>query len=204
MNVHAKSELINKIPSDLTRCRDLIETACKLSDAVRKAGEEVNQNPHLSAEGKAAALRRHVLGDGRWGLVPQFKQIKETAAQSRAETQSAKAAMRPTPLDKSDVVGAILDGEQRSFLRSLPDGERAGLALSDPSFALAVLRAPAALSKLSPDVIEHVLDAQLKRQYGDRVDALQAQEDVDATVDAALKVVEAEIKRDGGLSDDDF
>lgn len=88
----------------------------------------------------------------------------------------------------TDPVQAILDGEMRAYLRSLPHAERGSLVREDVRFAAAVARAPAALSGAS-----EALHGQARTAYLRQVAAedFEAHEDLKAAVEAARESLAA-------------
>lgn len=85
-------------------------------------------------------------------------------------------------MQAADPVQAILDGEMRAYLRSLPHAERGSLVREDVRFAAAVARAPAALSGAS-----EALHSQARTAYLRQVAAedFEAHEDLERAVKAA-------------------
>lgn len=85
-------------------------------------------------------------------------------------------------MQATDPVQAILDGEMRAHLRSLPHAERGSLVREDVRFAAAVARAPATLSGAS-----EALHSQARTAYLRQVAAedFEAHEDLENAVKAA-------------------
>lgn len=137
----------------------------------------VQADPTRTPEGRLVAGARHLKGKlkaSHAALQAAFVEAVEAGDEVR---QRLERRMQVT-----DPVQAILDGEMRAYLRSLPHAERGSLVREDVRFAAAVARAPAALSGAS-----EALHGQARTAYLRQVAAedLEAFEDLERAVKAA-------------------
>jgi hypothetical protein len=127
--------------------------------------------------------------------------LKDIAKKGLDGVQGERAALATRRPDKSDLFAEMQRQEVRTWLRSLPEGERMSVALSskDPSVRDAILMAPAAMSGLQADVRDHVLTAVLEEAHGPRLRALDETQQAYELLDAAVKTAENFARADAGM-----
>jgi hypothetical protein len=120
--------------------------------------------------------------DGLRGDVLQFAaQLSPTLARGRQQIAAAKrevaelkSKIKIAPIDKTDMVSAVLRVEMRDFLRSKPQAERdaylrANAEKLDPQMALAIMEVPAEMSGVSSVQREALIERALEVQHGDTI-----------------------------------
>jgi hypothetical protein len=164
MNVNAAT-LIARIPESATSARQAAELALNTAAEFARQHEEIRRSGTHTAAGIKQALH---------GSLPaSLKKIgfaRSSAEKLRREAEGKRASLRPAPLDKGDLVGAIEHQEARTFLRNLQPNDRAALLVgtNDRRLLEAALLAPPELSLgTNPD---QNLVSQIEASYGALVD----------------------------------
>ncbi len=159
--------------------------------AVRRA--ELDADPKLSALGRRETLKQELPKQHARDLRDARAPI--AAVKARLETMKNAVKVKPS-IDPADIVGALSRMEIRTWLASLPQGERAPVALgtNDARIAEAILSAPPALSGLSDDVFSHVESAFQEKAFGPEMAEIEDLAELVASAEAAASVVREELR----------
>lgn len=176
----------------------------QLFSAAQQKFAEIDASQDYTVSGRKAAKREWAKANAG-----ALKEAIAAINAADAEIKQTRSKMTPQALDSTDIVGAMRRQEIRAYLRGLPDAKRAAMFLEgptwsvDPEIALAVTEAPAALSGVSDDAKNRLLE----RSHGVRYPEELAQiENISAASEAVSDMVgvTADALRSNGLSDDDL
>jgi predicted nucleic acid-binding protein len=125
-----------------------------------KAAEKSPRWEHLNDLGRRAVKREELGSD----LVSNA-QARLSLRKMHAEIRSSLPKLPGR--DKDDLVGVLVDQENRAYVRGLPTQEqRDRVQRLHPDIAAAVARAPAELSGVSQSVHDELVNATLRRTHG--------------------------------------
>jgi signal transduction histidine kinase len=151
------------------------------TDAARERAESLSRDPNFTPTGRKSQMRAWLDAEGLAAL----KKGRAALAEAEREIEAARARMTGAAIDKSDVAGAMLRSEIRTWLRNMKPAERtARMTMGDlPREAvLAIIEAPAELSGVTV--------AQKDRLEATAVRALHPEEaDLIATIEEAAEAV---------------
>jgi hypothetical protein len=148
-------------PGSPARYRENIETVFKLAANFHAKVADVQANPALSDVGKSDAIKRLWAGDAS----AHFAQIKTGVLKESADIKQQRAALYPKAPDRSDLFGEMQRAEVRTWLRGLDETTRRRVALETDGHVIkdAILFASAAVSGLTDEIKQLVLDAAVER-----------------------------------------
>jgi len=136
----------------------------------REASAKSNaQTKKFTESGLKDEIQNHALTR----LTPVFRKGRTVVESAREEATALRKKLARQTGDRSDVVGAMMRAEIRSWLRAMPAQERDAYFTNnierlDPAVALAVLEAPAALSGGVPQsIMTELHDRAVAAQHGE-------------------------------------
>jgi hypothetical protein len=173
---------------------DRVERMLERHEGLRTLREKLRADAELSALGRARKLR--AAGDELLELLG-----KETAGLQVGESlhreKQAKITAAP-PLERDDAVGALRDMEYRGFVRSLSASERSKLladATADPRIIEAIVRAPAPISGVGPEVWSRLEQKARIARHGPELAKLEAEGVAVGAWRECIDLVRADVKR---------
>ena len=180
-------------PTYATRVTDgshAFETALSFIGAGAAKRAELAKPGTLSPKGIADGVRDFASK----GVVPELKKFRALVATDRANLQQRRNKLGKPTIDPTDAAAAVLRQEYRSYLRSLPMGDRTRLVLSgdDPVLVAAALEVPT-LSGLPTDIHAKAVEAYIARTAGPELAALEEADEALSLVEAAIKVAENDL-----------
>jgi hypothetical protein len=118
-----------------------------LAPALRSHRQKLEERGTLNAKGMQEELRAFAAKD----VIRVYTRERRDIAATEQQMTDRRKSLATPDIDKTDVVGALIRQEARSYLRGLDDTKRAATlaTTSDPIVASAVLEAPACLSGIS-------------------------------------------------------
>ncbi len=164
-------------------------TALDAVDSIDTFKETLAKSGELTPAGIAAASLKRGLTE----LAPTLKRSKLAIEAARNEAVKRREQIKLRPLDPSDIRAEIRQGEIRSFLRAMPEKERAEFINRQidniaPEIAEAILMAPPELSGVAESQRTVLLDRALEAQHGEAVREIV---ELERAVEVAERAVEA-------------
>jgi hypothetical protein len=140
-----------------------------------------------------AGRKDHLLEFAAKELAVSLHRGRQTIARAKQDLAEHRSKLQPPKPDKTDVAGAILRQEIRSWLKGMGIEEQSKLFAErgtnlDPDIALAIAEAPVELSGVAPSQRSRVIDRLLRAEHGDAVDEIAT---IEAAIEKAETVVEA-------------
>jgi hypothetical protein len=117
-------------------------------DAGIAKADELKRDPAFTAIGRKQQLTSWFQATA----LPKLKAVRSALAAAEAEVETTRAKMTVAQIDKSDVAGALLRGEIRTWLRGMDPAKRSTMLVMGSlpqATSLAILEAPAELSGVS-------------------------------------------------------
>ena len=180
--------------------RNTIDLAFGIATRFRQKAQEIKADKRLSSQGHLEQIQAAV----RNGPITHLKQLRAQVDADAEHLQQRRGELVLKAPDPKDVVAAMDRAEIRSWLRSLPIGERTRHALEgDERIIGAVINAPSALSGVTDEVHARATGVALDRQFGPALKKLAEEEDALAVVDSALKVASTQLLSEAGIKSDD-
>ncbi|AWN47152.1 hypothetical protein DK419_13195 [Methylobacterium terrae] len=202
--------MLNRIRQDqpyTDSLKRLIETTGDMSAQFHAMATKLGRNPDLTPVGQRAELSKYLKGD----FAPRFAAVTRPLRKAQGYAKAQRAGFKPPPIDRTDPIGEMRRQEMRSYLRSLPPGERTAAAYAlaeDPEGASAIIDAPALLSGILPhqqnEIRERHEAAEIERKHGPALAALEAQEEDYEWASALATVVRNEMQEASGMTRDAF
>lgn len=127
-----------------------------------------SQDVNLSPNGRAAKVAEFVQKDALQRFATVTKDVRKALRHSDAKLKS----FGPAKPDPTDLAGALQRQEIRSYVRSLPQGERYQMAGST-EFAAAILDGPPVLSGLDPHFYEQLREAHVQALHGPEIQKVE-------------------------------
>jgi hypothetical protein len=179
---------LDRIPQDNT-WHNAAATAFSAVAAFRTKVDQIKSDKRYSAQGHLEEIR----AAAKAGPLAYFESLRQDVAAERAKLAGRREHFELPVLDRDDVVGALNHQEIRSYLRSLPIGERIKEAASDPVIAAAAQAAPGALSGLDADAMARSKAFLVDHLFGAELAVLDAEEAVITNVAQAVDIAEGEL-----------
>jgi hypothetical protein len=189
---HANSSTISTLGKAF---KDATDIAMKVEE--RRA--QIAQPGTLTPAGIKTEMVKWVQGDG--GAVAR---AKVTTNRIRRELEQRRSKLALQGPDKTDVAGALLRQEIRSWLRSMAPSERTALVSMpdvDRDVALAVLEAPAALTGVTETLRENMIESGLQRLHPEAMKEIADIEEALSLVDNAVRAASKEIQSNLKMSE---
>jgi hypothetical protein len=196
------NELSKRLPQGApTQLGVAICDAFSIVERFKAKADMIRRDPTLSRAGIAAAISKARNG----GFGEHLGQLQRSVKVGLDSVRLERAQMCPVRPDKSDTVGEMRRASIRTFLRSLPQGERMRLAqtTTDREIVEAILHAPAELTGLPREVHAAIVDKEIEVLHGARLAQLKTLETAYEETDAALQVAANDmdsVARDEGVS----
>lgn len=147
---------------------------------------------NLSAKGLSESVRRVAAEK----IVPDLRRAAWEAEKTNNAIRNERTKLAVQTPDKTDIAGALLRQEIRTFLRGMDHGTRLAAVIGDAAFLEAAMEGPAALSGLTDELRTDLQDRLIDQAHGPAIAALneahEAIELVEAAIEAAANVVRAE------------
>jgi hypothetical protein len=193
------NDFLPRLPKSATQeHRAVIEQAFHINANFEIERQKILNNRTLSDQGKRDAIAAMVKKDH----APQFRKLAEVVARHQVGAATARANLRPKPLDPA---GEARRDQIRIWLRSLPAHERMKRALSDDeTIRAAVMDAPSYLSGLRDDDHALIINQHIQKQFGAELLQLDDLDEIVANMDAALKVSRNEVFRSSNIAPHEF
>jgi hypothetical protein len=125
-------------------------------------------------------------------MSPTFHRGRQQIAAAKREVAEIRSKAKLEPVDKADLVSAMLRAEMRDWLRSKPQAERDAFLSKnmdslDPQMALAVMEMPAEMTGISTVQRDALVERALEAQHGPE---LQAAQELERGIELAERAVE--------------
>lgn len=191
-----EASFVARLPTNAKSRADDVRQAFGILRAFTDKAAAIRNDGNLSHEGRRAAAAK------AWadGPAAHLAQLKDRTKSELLALQSRRASLVPTKPSDESQIGEMRRQELRSFLRSLPLGERHQMAMSDdPEITEAIIFSPAALSGLGPDAKQKVLERFIEARHGDAMRTIAAEERELENVGAAIAVCEQQASSLAGV-----
>jgi hypothetical protein len=137
-------------------------------------------------------------------VLPDLKQSADELAAARADIATRRAQLAiPTP-DPADTAGMALRGEMRTWLRSLPSGERLAALLSenaDERLLQAALEVPPGMAGLTEQTRGEVQATIVERKYQAPLAEIEQMGEAANTAGAAIETSLYQLRREASFDE---
>lgn len=201
-------ELLDRIKSDHPQSTSLRSSAEKMLDVAERFRAEkatMTKSGKYTDTGLHSALREKLPG-----YAAQLEAAKVPLAKLKRETAQRRAAIKVNTPDPSNLAGVLERAEIRTFVRSMPAGERNALlaCTRDMRILEALLTAPPELSGLAgpsmKQLAELVETTYFELTYGPEAKELDAIEEIVAAADAVAKIARNTLRQEVDLDERAF
>ncbi|CCE97206.1 conserved hypothetical protein [Sinorhizobium fredii HH103] len=168
----------------------------QLVDKLAKKHREQKDKGTLSQKGLDEAMREFVTKE----IVPQLARARGKLETSTENVDAKRQALTIPKPDKSDVAGALLRQELRTYLRGLSLGQRAALLLQnpDPATIAAVFEAPNHLSGIDDKLRTELEAAIVAASHPQKLAQIQDERDCIQIAQIAINHAVDEIRKATG------
>ncbi|MDH4981243.1 hypothetical protein [Hyphomicrobium sp. D-2] len=177
------------------KLKDAYDSSLNVAREFGKRRQDLQSNEHLTDTGRKFELEKWARASA---LGPLAKARKLAIPAAKREIEARTNRLHVEGPDKSDLAGAVMRGEIRTWLRGLPAKGRSAVldADADPLIALAIVEGPAALSGVSPSrharLVEKAIDALHPGEREEVAELQKAVETVERMVSAAEVSMQSE------------
>ena len=184
--------------SEITALHGHFDKALIFAQAPAFKRTELRKSGHLSDKGVARELRAHLAKNG---VVAELRRSQAAVKAEGEAIKAQRAALARPEVDKTDLRAELQRQEVRSYLRSLPMGERTAALTQtpDPLVFAAVLSAPAALSGVAPALLASVERLYVETACKPQLEALEERQAANELTVVALDSPGPSIEADSGL-----
>lgn len=181
--------------TDLVRLHAAFNEAVHYIEAVPEYRADLAKPGDLSAKGLNQAMRNKAAEK----IVPALRRASWEAEKAANAIKAERRKLAVPASDKSDLAGALLRQEVRSFLRAANQGDRIKLIMSDPVFLQAAMEGPAALSGLTDELRADLESRMIDRAHGAAVDAMESVMEAVNVTQAAVEVASSTLQQECGF-----
>lgn len=168
---------------DLARLHQAFIQTIHFIESVPNHRADLAKPGDLSAKGLNDAVRKSAAAN----VVPALRKVAWEAEKTANGIKNDRRKLAvPTP-DKSDIVGALLRQELRTFLRGMEHGERVGVVMSDAAFLEAAMEGPAALSGLTDKLRAELENRMIESAHGAAVEAMDSAREAISLTESAVE-----------------
>jgi hypothetical protein len=197
-------DLQPKVGSTLARLEKIYLTALDSVDKVEARKTESAKSGRFTPEGLKADTLQFAVGHA-----PVFRSGFAQIASAKREAARLRGNIKLEPADRTDLVGAMLRAEMRTFLRSKTQKERDDFLTEnadklDPQLALAVMEMPAEITGVSSVQREKLIDRALQAQHGEVMKDVQELERGIEIAERAVLLGRSEIIREAEATIEEF
>jgi hypothetical protein len=178
-------------PSTAT-LRKAAEACLNVSERFTSEREQIDQNPHLTRDGKKAKLIDSLRKTHARDLRDARKPFDEAANKLKAMRETIK----PAQIDETNVVAALERMEIRTFVFNSPSADKVSLLLhqdASPKILDAVLSAPRELSGVTKDIYDRAKTAREEKLYGPLLQEIETAELVLSEANNAAAIARASL-----------
>lgn len=176
------------------KLKDAYDSGLNATREFGKRRGELEKNDHLTPEGRKFELEKWA----RASAIPSIAKARKLALPAaKRELEARVNRLHVEGPDKSDLAGAVLRGEIRSWLRGMSQKERAAVLAGDvdPLIALAIVEAPPALSGVIPARHQRLVEQAVEALHpGERAEVSDLQKAVE-TVERMIGAAEASMRQ---------
>jgi hypothetical protein len=181
--------LLSRLPDNINDAQvQPIRHAAATAKMLKGKIAEANARTDLSPSGRAQFIRDYVAKT----IAPILKHQRDAVARDAANLEAMRIQERNRAIGAADP----LDRERRDFLRTLTEGERSKIVLSDPDFRGAALRGGATLSGLHSELFERALAAAMP---ADTVSALNTAAEANSLHESMVRVLQDNVANAMGI-----
>jgi hypothetical protein len=162
----------------------------------------VAADQNLSPQGKQARMREWFETDA----APTLRAARQAAQAARTALAQTRANLSTSKIDKTDIAGAVVRGEIRSWLRGLDPAARTALITTggSPEILQAILEAPPVLTGLSETQFKQVENHALAGSSPEGVAKMQAIREALEAVESAERAASLTLQDAANVSSDDL
>jgi hypothetical protein len=198
-------DIQSKPGSTLHRLEQTYVAALNGVDQIENRKAEAARSGKFTTEG----LKVDALAFAAQQLSPVFQRGKHAVAAAKREATELRSKIKPQPVDKTDLVSAMLRAEMRDWLRSKPRAERdAYIAQNaetlDPEMAMAFTELPAAVSGISTVQRDSLIERALQAQHGEALKEVQELERGIEIAERAVQLGREAIIQDAEVDPNEF
>ncbi|MCW2110270.1 hypothetical protein [Bradyrhizobium elkanii] len=180
-------DLKSKPGTSVERLEKAYVEALAAVDLSESIGRQLQADARFTEQGREDQHRSHILNKG----VPIFHHGRRTISRARQELDEMRGRLTLPKADPTDAAGAIARMEIRTWLRSLPQGERDKVTRAenvDPQIRAAIIEAPAVMTGVADSHLSLLKEHVLREVHGSLLDEIT---ELTAAIDIAASAVEA-------------
>lgn len=184
----SKNSTFSRAEGALNGALHAVNGLCAKNDALKSSGR-------YSPQG----LRDEIRMFAQKETVPELRRAAHAVEVSQTEIRNKRASLVLPKSDPNDISGAILRGEMRNWLRTLPQAEAVRFLTDDnvdDRLLTAALEVPPAIVGLTDQVRGHIEAHLLNQRHSAELDRLQEFEEVIGVANAAIGVSLYQLRRE--------
>ena len=198
-------DLATKPGTTAHRLEKVYLSALNSVDQIEARKADAARSGKFTADG----LKADALQFATQQLSAGFHRGKNQIAIAKREAAEIRSKIKPQPVDKTDLVEAMLRAEMRDFLRSKPRAERdafiaQNIETIDSEMALAFTELPAAVSGISTVQRDALVDRALQAQHGETLREVQELERGIELAERAVQLGREEIIKEAEADPNQF
>ncbi|MGY2920556.1 hypothetical protein [Bradyrhizobium sp. USDA 3262] len=196
-------EIKSKPGSTVERLEKAYLNTLAAIDLAESIGKQIAADARYTEAGRQDQHRNHLLHRA----VPVFHQGRRAISKAKQELDEMRGRLQLPKVDPTDAAGAISRMEIRTWLRSLPQGERDKITRGeniDPNIRTAIIDAPAVMTGVSDSHLSLLKEKVLREAHGSLIDDIA---ELETAINVASSAVEAgrdSARIDTGLSPQEF
>ncbi|MGX1354537.1 hypothetical protein AB7M49_008162 [Bradyrhizobium elkanii] len=196
-------EIKSKPGSTVERLEKAYLNTLAAVDLAESIGRQLRADARYTKQGQQDQHRNHILHQG----VPVFHQGRRAISKAKQELDEMRNRLQIPKADPTDAAGAIARMEIRTWLRSLPQGERDKISRADdidPQIRMAIIEKPAAMSGVAETHIGVLKEKALREAHGSLIDDIA---ELETAINVATSAVEAgrdSARIDTGMTPEQF
>jgi hypothetical protein len=179
------------------RLEDVYLKALASVDAAEARKSAAVQSAKFTPEG----IRADVLQYGASQLAPVLHKGKAQIAAAKRELADKRSQIKPPVADRTDMVGAMLRAEMRSFVKNHPDrdGYLRDLDKLSPEMAQALREVPAEMSGISPSQHSALVNRSLEATHAEAIAEVTELERAISLAEKAADLAREELAREAEI-----
>ncbi len=181
--------------SDLVRVGGAFQKTVHFIESLPHERVSLAKTGELSTKGMDEAVRRMAAEK----IVPDLRRAAWEVEKLGNQLKNERVKLGVPAPDKSDIAGALLRQEIRSFLRGMEHSERVASITADPAFLESAMEGPAALSGLTEELRADLANRMIERANGPAIEAIEGAREAAEVASSAIEIAIDMLRKECGF-----
>lgn len=198
-NIRERLQRLSHV-SDFLSIQNAFVGATGAGIRIRNQGEALRKEGKLTKAGISEKLREFA----RTETLPALNQASAMVKRMRDDVKSRRAALGLKPVDKTDLVAAMLRSEVRAWIKGMDQSGKAAVLFDDsmPDIVIqAVFELPPQMIGATPQFLADVQKRIVERDFGPTLAVLDEIEEAATVLDVAVNFATGDMKDETGFLD---